>query len=171
MNFGTWELEMAKNKNAVDCHGHLHLCLKLNVVRNMEKKYSVSPEISEMKIEINEIKTLMNGMKTEMNEMKTEMNAMNEKMAEISLSLTFLMKLFKLIVNIQTQSDKPKELSEIDLLRQQIIDLETKNSLVKDKLKQAVEKNKTRIIKLKQSNKEIANYNMILRKKKPPNHN
>ncbi|GBB90250.1 hypothetical protein RclHR1_17130002 [Rhizophagus clarus] len=39
MNFGTWESELAKDKNAVDCHGHLHLCLKLDVVRKMEYKY------------------------------------------------------------------------------------------------------------------------------------
>ncbi|CAG8617030.1 3469_t:CDS:2 [Funneliformis mosseae] len=39
MNFGTWESELAKDKNAVDCHGHLHLCLKLDVVRKMVYKY------------------------------------------------------------------------------------------------------------------------------------
>ncbi len=39
MNFGGWESENAKDKNAVDCYRHLHLYLKLDVVRIIESKY------------------------------------------------------------------------------------------------------------------------------------
>ncbi|RHZ76668.1 hypothetical protein Glove_194g15 [Diversispora epigaea] len=40
---------------------------------------------------------------------------------------TFAIKLYKLISDMQDQRDKPKDLSELDLLRQRIIDLETEN--------------------------------------------
>ena len=39
MNFGKWESELAKDKNAVDCHGHLHIYLKLETAKKMEEKY------------------------------------------------------------------------------------------------------------------------------------
>ncbi|CAI2201632.1 18754_t:CDS:1, partial [Funneliformis geosporum] len=38
INFGSWESETAKDKNALECHGHFHLHLNKVVVHNMEQE-------------------------------------------------------------------------------------------------------------------------------------
>jgi hypothetical protein len=37
INFGSWESETAKDKNALECHAHFHLHLNKVVVHNMEQ--------------------------------------------------------------------------------------------------------------------------------------
>lgn len=39
-NFGKWESAEAKDSNAIECHGHLHLQLTQNVVSIMEDKFN-----------------------------------------------------------------------------------------------------------------------------------
>lgn len=38
INFGRWESETAKDKNALECHAHFHIHLDKNVVLGMEQK-------------------------------------------------------------------------------------------------------------------------------------
>ncbi|RGB22566.1 hypothetical protein C1646_677744 [Rhizophagus diaphanus] len=39
LNFGEWESEESVDRYAINCHGHLHLQLKLELVKKMEEKF------------------------------------------------------------------------------------------------------------------------------------
>ncbi|KAF0383972.1 hypothetical protein F8M41_011647 [Gigaspora margarita] len=67
---------------------------------------------------------------------------------------------------MQDQRDKSKDLSELDLLRQRIIDLEAKNTKVKAenaKLKQTPKDYELRFAKLEQNDKDTATENAELK--------
>ncbi|CAG8664752.1 6579_t:CDS:1, partial [Paraglomus brasilianum] len=99
MNFGKWESELAKDKNAVDCHGHLHIYLKLETAKNMEEKYKSmhcklkdpynydlldcaeletlrlhSSEIPEIKKDVKEIKKRLDQIDNRLNNMDNKFN-------------------------------------------------------------------------------------------------
>ncbi|CAG8534607.1 11580_t:CDS:2, partial [Scutellospora calospora] len=97
-----------------------------------------------------------------------------------------ILRLYKLISNMQDQRDKPKDLSELDLLRQRIIDLETENAEIPElrnkllkfaevetenkRLRQIVEENsrrdaefKSRIEELEKSRTDTASENAELK--------
>ncbi|GES82044.1 hypothetical protein GLOIN_2v1782595 [Rhizophagus clarus] len=42
INFGSWESETAKDKNALKCHAHFHIHLSKVVVHNMEQKKDIN---------------------------------------------------------------------------------------------------------------------------------
>ncbi|CAG8625587.1 7746_t:CDS:1, partial [Cetraspora pellucida] len=67
---------------------------------------------------------------------------------------------------MRDQRDKPKDLSELDLLRQLIIDLEAENTEVKAKnakLKQTLKDYEIRFAKLEQKDKDTATENAELK--------
>ncbi|RHZ65097.1 hypothetical protein Glove_319g197 [Diversispora epigaea] len=118
MNFRMWELEEAKDKYAVDCHGHLHLHLKLDLVRKMENQYKamrgkINAPIYYSLLDCQQLETSQL-MSIEMSSVKSNITKIKSKILEIKSEISEMLEIKSEMLEVKTEiSEVKSEISEV----------------------------------------------------------